>query len=99
MAAQRRLNAPFASLQPEIMPRRAEPSAAFEKTLLRLAGQVGLLVTDQEAGRLTDDRAALADRLIAITRALIQAANEAGVTLEATLPGRWRLISEPVRCL
>ncbi len=96
----------FASLQPEIMPRRAEPSAAFENTLLRLAGQVGLLVTDQEAGRLTDDRAALADRLSAITRALIQAANEAGVTLEAAavknlakIFDRWpqkRLYPEPL---
>ncbi len=96
----------FASLQPEIMPRRAEPSAAFENTLLRLAGQVGLLVTDHEAGRLTDDRAALADRLIAITRALIQAANEAGVTLEAAavknlakIFDRWpqkRLYPEPL---
>jgi NTP pyrophosphatase (non-canonical NTP hydrolase) len=73
----------FASLQPEIMPRRAEPSAAFEKTLLQLAGHVGLLVTDQEAGRLKDNQSALAGRLIAITHTLVQAANEAGVTLEA----------------
>lgn len=75
-------SATFASLQPEIMPRAAEPTAAFEHTLLRLAGEVGLLVIDQEAGRLLD-RAVLASRLGAITRTLIQAANEAGVTLEA----------------
>ncbi len=73
----------FASLQPAIMPRPTEPSAAFEKTLLQLAGEVGLLVTDHDAGRLTDNQSALAGRLIAITRTLIQAANEAGVTLEA----------------
>lgn len=73
----------FASLQPEIIPRSAEPSVAFEKTLLQLAGEVGLLITDQQAGRLTNNQSALADRLIAITRTLIQAANEAGVTLEA----------------
>jgi len=73
----------FASLQPEIMQRPAEPSAAFEKTLLKLAGDVGLLVTDQEAGHLMDNKSALASRLIAITRSLVQAANEAGVTLEA----------------
>lgn len=73
----------FASLQPEIMPRTAEPTAAFEKTLLQLAGEVGLLVTDHEAGRLTANQSALADRLVAIVRMLIQAANEAGVTLEA----------------
>jgi NTP pyrophosphatase (non-canonical NTP hydrolase) len=72
----------FAVLQPAVMPRPAEPSAAFEHTLLQLAGEVGILVADQEAGRLAD-RAILADRLAAITRTLIQAANEAGVTIEA----------------
>ncbi|HXZ02054.1 MAG TPA: nucleoside triphosphate pyrophosphohydrolase family protein [Stellaceae bacterium] len=73
----------FASLQPEIMPQLVEPSAALEKTLLQLASEVGLLVTDYQAGRLTDNQSALAGRLIAITRTLVQAANEAGVTLEA----------------
>ena len=73
----------FASLQPAIMPYPTEPSAAFEKTLLQLAGEVGLLVIDHEAGRLTNNQSALAGRLIAITRALINAANDAGVTLEA----------------
>jgi NTP pyrophosphatase (non-canonical NTP hydrolase) len=96
----------LASLQPEIMPRPTEPSAAFEKTLLQLAGQVGLLVIDQEAGRLTDNQSALAGRLIAITCTLIQAANEAGVTLEAAaiknlakIFDRWpqeRLYPEPL---
>jgi hypothetical protein len=73
----------FDSLQPAIMPRSVEPTAAFEKTLLQLAGQVGLLVTDQETGQLIDNQVALAGRLIGITRTLVQAANEAGVTLEA----------------
>jgi NTP pyrophosphatase (non-canonical NTP hydrolase) len=50
----------FASLQPEIMSRPTEPSEAFEKTLLQLAGEVGLLVIDQETGRLTDNQSALA---------------------------------------
>ena len=72
----------LSSVQPEIMPRPAEPTAAFEHTLLRLAGEVGLLVIDQEAGRLKD-RSVLVSRLGAITATLIQAANEAGVTLEA----------------
>lgn len=72
----------FAALQPAIMPKPAEPTAAFEHTLLRLAGEVGLLVADQEAGRLAD-RTVVAGQLEAITRTLIQAANEAGVTLEA----------------
>lgn len=72
----------FASLQPDIMPLQSGPSEAFEGTLLRLAGEVGLLMTDQVAGNLAE-RAKLSDRLVAITRTLIQAANEAGVTLEA----------------
>ena len=65
------------------MTRRSEPTLAFEKTLLQLAGEVGLLMTDHEAGRLTNNQAALAGRLVAIMRTVIQAANEAGVTLEA----------------
>lgn len=73
----------FASLQPAIMPRGLEPSPAFEKTLLSLAGEVGLLVTDCAAGGRPANQSALADRLVAIMRTLIQAANEAGVTLEA----------------
>ncbi len=73
----------FSHLQPAIMQRSQEPSQAFEKTLLQLAGEVGLLVVDQQAGRLTDNRAALTGRLIAVMRALVQAANETGVTLEA----------------
>jgi hypothetical protein len=73
----------FASLQPPIMTRRSEPTPAFEKTLLQLAGEVGLLMTDHEVGRLANNQAALAGRLVAIMRTMIQAANEAGVTLEA----------------
>lgn len=73
----------FASLQPPIMNYRSEPTRAFEKTLLQLAGEVGLLMTDHEAGRLTNNQAALAGHLVAIMRTMIQAATEAGVTLEA----------------
>jgi hypothetical protein len=73
----------FAALQPEIMPLSTEPSEAFERTLLQLAGEVGLLVIDQEAGGLTENQSALAGRLIAIMRTLVRAANEAGVTLGA----------------
>lgn len=72
----------LASLQPAIMRRQPGPTEAFEGTLLRLAGEVGLLMTDQVASSLSE-RAKLSDRLVAITRTLIQAANEAGVTLEA----------------
>ncbi|MFG1307273.1 nucleoside triphosphate pyrophosphohydrolase family protein [Xanthobacter autotrophicus] len=72
----------LASLQPAIMRRSSEPTAAFEHTLLKLAGDVGLLVAHHEAGHLAEPTV-LADRLVTITRTLIQAANEAGVTLEA----------------
>jgi NTP pyrophosphatase (non-canonical NTP hydrolase) len=74
----------FASMQPRIITRRADPTPEFEKTLLQLAGEVGLLMTDHETGRLNDNQPALSGHLVAITRTLIKAANEAGVTLEAS---------------
>jgi NTP pyrophosphatase (non-canonical NTP hydrolase) len=73
----------FASLQPAIMPLSTGPTPAFEQTLLRLASEVGLLAKDVEAKQLANDQSALAGHLIAIMRTLIQAANEARVTLEA----------------
>ena len=73
----------FAALQPAIMERKTEPSLTFEVTLLRLAGEVGMLVSDQQAGRLSDNRPAFAGRLVAILRTIIHAATDAGVTLEA----------------
>jgi len=63
--------------------RALEPTPAFEQTLMLLAGEVGTLVIEQQSGQLTDNQAALAGRLVAILRLLRQAANEAGVTLEA----------------
>lgn len=72
----------LSSLQPEIMRIRGEPTAAFEDTLLRLGGEVGVLLIDHGSGQLVD-RNALADRLGTVARTLIQAATEAGVTLEA----------------
>lgn len=73
----------FASLQPAIMAHKGEPSPAFEKTLLDLAGAVGLLLIDHQAGKFVNEPVALGRRLTAVLAALIQAANEAGVTLEA----------------
>jgi len=61
----------------------AAPSPAFERTLLALAGEVGLLMTDHYAGRLERNRSALKGRLIAVLRTLRDAAHEAGITLEA----------------
>ena len=71
----------FASLQKAAVARRDAPSAAFEQTLLALAGEVGLLLADHQSDRLTRSEQ-LKARLCAITRILVQAANEAGVTLE-----------------
>jgi NTP pyrophosphatase (non-canonical NTP hydrolase) len=73
----------FASLQPAIMRPQTDPNPAFDKTRLRLAGEVGLLVSDESAGRLANNRPAVAARLAAILCMLVEAANEAGVTLEA----------------
>ena len=73
----------FAALQPDIMPRQFEPTSAFENTLMQLAGEVGMLVIDQQDGRLADNQAVLAGRLVAILSMIVQAANEAGITLEA----------------
>lgn len=73
----------FAALQPEHMPLLGKPTPEFEKQLLELAGDVGLLVVDYQANRLKENPPALTGRLLGILRSLVQAANNAGVTLEA----------------
>ena len=95
----------FAALQPAPSKAASEPTRSFERILLKLAGEVGLLIGDHKSGRL-DDRAALVERLSAIMRALIEAANEAGVSLEtaaaknlAKIFDRWpgeRVYPEPL---
>lgn len=73
----------LAALHADLMPRRLEPTAAFERTLLKLAGEVGLLVIDCEGQSMEEQSAVSTARLAAVARILIQAADEAGVTLEA----------------
>lgn len=96
----------LAALQPDIMPRAGGPTAAFERTLLKLAGEVGLLVIDHE-GQGMEEVVRLSPKLLAkIARTLIQAADEAGVTLEAAaiknlakIDDRWpreRVYPEPL---
>ena len=71
----------FHALQPKHMPIAKAPTVAFEDTLLALAGEVGTLVNDFRpgvGGKAADRRTSL----VAVMRRLIQAANEAGVTLE-----------------
>lgn len=72
----------FENIETEVAGVAAAPSPAFERTLLALAGEVGLLLTDHNAGRLERNRSALEGRLVAVLRALRSAAHEAGVTLE-----------------
>lgn len=72
----------FADIETPTLGVSASPSSAFEQTLLKLAGEVGLLLTDHAAGRLERNRSALKGRLIGVLRALRAAAHEAGITLE-----------------
>ena len=74
----------FAAIETPAVGVSASPSPAFEQTLLKLAGEVGLLMTDHAAGRLERNRSALKGRLIGVLRALRAAAHEAGITLEDT---------------
>jgi NTP pyrophosphatase (non-canonical NTP hydrolase) len=73
----------MASLQPELMPRSKEPTPAFEKTLLRLAGEVGSFINDHEAGLCQDNPSISKSRLVKIMSALVQASTDAGITIEA----------------
>ena len=73
----------FAMLQPEIIPLTKEPTASFEKTLLKLAGLVGTMATEHETNCFLEKDARLVDCITGILRTLVRAANEAGVTLEA----------------
>jgi NTP pyrophosphatase (non-canonical NTP hydrolase) len=59
-----------------------KPTRAFENTLLDLAGEIGVILSDHQSGKLTRNRDALRGRLVAVMRTLIKAADEAGVTLE-----------------
>jgi NTP pyrophosphatase (non-canonical NTP hydrolase) len=71
----------FIDLQPDIKSAPPEPTKAFENTLLDLAGEVGTVLSDYQAGRIIDNQAALKGRLVAVLRVLVRASDEAGVTL------------------
>ena len=71
------------ALQPAHMPLAKVPMPQFEHSLLALAGETGMLVNDYQLGNLNGNRTALAVRLAAVMRRLIEAANESGVTIEA----------------
>jgi NTP pyrophosphatase (non-canonical NTP hydrolase) len=71
----------FDALQPNLVNNGPKPPEAFERTLMRLAGEVGLLMADVAAGRVADDRGALFARMSAVFASLVAAANDAGVSL------------------
>lgn len=73
----------FASLQPSVIRRMPDPGARFETTLLALAGEVGSLIAEYGATVMPVAAPGTARRLVLILRLLVQASNEAGVTLEA----------------
>jgi NTP pyrophosphatase (non-canonical NTP hydrolase) len=70
------------ALQPAHMPLVKAPMPKFEHGLLGLAGEVGLLARGIDGAGHPGHRAAVAQRLVAIMRRLIQAATDSGVTLE-----------------
>lgn len=61
---------------------RQRPTKSFEQTLLSLAGDVGAVLASNKAGNFTNNRDALVGSLVSVTRSLVKAADEAGVTLE-----------------
>jgi NTP pyrophosphatase (non-canonical NTP hydrolase) len=71
---------------------RDKPTPEFENTLLELAGEIGTVLSDQQAGRLSANQAVLKGRLVAVMRTLVKAADEAGVTLEAAAEGNLKKI-------
>ena len=86
----------FTDVERATQPIANVPSPQFERALLQLSAEVGLLMTDHSAGRLQQNRSALKGRLIGVLRALRTAANEAGVPLSraaesnlAKIDDRW----------
>jgi NTP pyrophosphatase (non-canonical NTP hydrolase) len=71
----------FVGLQPDLTHTGPKPPEAFEQTLMTLAGCVGHTLAEYTAGRLANNRDALSSDLLAIFRLLIQAANEADISL------------------
>lgn len=64
-----------------------QPTAEFERTLIRLSAEVGLLMVDFDAGRFSNNKPALVGRLLSVLRALLEAAGDAGITLENAAEG------------
>jgi NTP pyrophosphatase (non-canonical NTP hydrolase) len=76
------MNLRFRSLQSKRAAVKNKPTRKFEHTLLDLAGEVGTILSEYQAGRLHGNQDVLRGRLVAVMRTLVKAADEAGVTLE-----------------
>ena len=77
----------FRSLQAKGAAPKDKPTRKFENTLLDLAGEIGTILSDHQAGRLSGNQDVLKGRLLAVMRTLVKASGEAGVTLEAAAEG------------
>jgi NTP pyrophosphatase (non-canonical NTP hydrolase) len=77
----------FGDLQPASATQALAPTPALEKTLLALAGEVGAVLADFPGGQAAGRETLLRSRLAAVLGLLLQASNEAGVTLEAAAAG------------
>ncbi|MGE0281384.1 MAG: pyrophosphatase [Rhizobiaceae bacterium] len=84
----------FTDFQPSNLHAQSSPSPAYETNLMKLAGEVGLLMTAFQEKRLDRNRPALTGALIPIFRTLIRAANEAGITLQQAAEANLRKISD-----
>jgi NTP pyrophosphatase (non-canonical NTP hydrolase) len=73
----------FHALQPAHMPLAKAPMPEFEHSLLALASEVGLLAREIQGSNSTRHRADVAERLVAVTRCLIRASTDSGITIEA----------------
>lgn len=71
----------FAALQPNLKPAGPGAQDAFEATLMRLAGEAGMLVADFSAGRINRNPDLLSAHMTSIFRALINASDEAHISL------------------
>jgi NTP pyrophosphatase (non-canonical NTP hydrolase) len=71
----------FAAFQPALKATGSGAQDSFEATLMRLAGEAGKLVADFSAGRIENNSGLLSTHMSAIFLALINAANEAHVSL------------------
>ena len=76
------LSYPFIELQSQPPLFSPTPTPAFETTLMRLASAVGALVNDHQKRELENNQDLLFRHLIKVLGILVQAADEAGVTLD-----------------